>query len=125
MRLSLEKLFAVLGFILCCIGITAISAQSQQYVRHWTGNGITAMTSVTAANTASPVTITLTSPASEITIGATPGGSDVFVNFNGTATTSNFEIPAGYYFTFSGFPQMSSFSIIGDGTAGSHSVFAH
>ena len=100
-------------------------AKAQQTIGIWTGTLPPQMTSMNAAESEAAATVTLTSPSSEVTILATPGGSNVYVNFDGTATTSNFIIPAGYSFTFGGFPSIKSLSVVADGTAGNYAVFAH
>lgn len=81
-------------------------------------------TSVSVSNAVTAQKITFAGAASEITIGCTPGGSNVYFTLSGTATTGNFQLPAGSYMTISCFPQYS-ISVIADGTAGRCSVLAH
>lgn len=91
-----------------------------------TGVPLSNCTSLTASESITAHTITLTAPSSNITILASPSGANVYVQFNGNAATvSNFQIPAGFAFTFTGMPNVTSFSIIADGTSGTYSVFAH
>lgn len=118
----------LLASLLTFLSIGAGETQgSGAFVRPYApfGNDLSLSTSRTAAITASATTVSLAAPSTIITVLCAPSSSNVYVNFAGTATTSNFEIPTGFAWTFEALPPVSSFSIIGDGTTGTYSVFAH
>jgi hypothetical protein len=81
-------------------------------------------TSVNGALAATANTVTLTAASQNIVITTSAAAAIAYVNFNGTATTSNYAITPGTSFTYSG-PAISSFSILGATAAGTYSVFAH
>lgn len=92
-----------------------------------TGTTAANATSVTAAIPATSTTVTLTAASSNITLWNYSSTATLYFQPNsaGTATTSNFGIPPGFAFTFTGLPAISSFKVIGSAASGNYGVFAH
>lgn len=92
-----------------------------------TGTTAANATSLTAAIPASSTTVTLTAAASNITLWNYSSTATLYFQPNsaGTATTSNFAIPPGAAFTFTGLPALSAFKVIGSAASGNYGVFAH
>lgn len=90
------------------------------------GNGILGITSLTATMPTVSTTVTLIAPSSIVTISNYSTNSiGLYVNLNGAATTSNFQILANTALTYDGVP-ISSFQIIAPGaTTDQYGVFAH
>ena len=120
-----RNLFTAL--LLCLLAFVPAVLAQQQTVRPTAPIGLEAAKSTSVndliANTA--WTVTLTAPSSNITIVNASTSTSLYMNLAGTATTSNFLIPAGAAFTFTGLPPVKTFSLIGSAASGSYAVFAH
>ena len=92
-------------------------------------SGVATVGSITNTTTTIPGSstgVTLAAASTNVSIFVAPGSSNLYVDLaGGTASTADFEIPAGYAFTFTGLPAITTFKVIGDGTIGTYSVFAH
>jgi hypothetical protein len=90
-----------------------------------TGTSLANSTSVSVALSGSAQSQTLTAASSNVTIAASPDSTGLYFSLAATATTSNFFVPAGCAFTFSGVPACSTVYFIGASAAGKASIFAH
>ena len=129
----------VTWFVACLVGgaqdyvrLYGIDNQTQSRVVNplpvvTAGGVLPAQITNTTANIPSANTlVTLVAACSNITILNPLGGANLYVDFTGAgATTSSFEIPAGWAFTFTGLPDVQSFYVKGSSASGTYSVFAH
>lgn len=89
-----------------------------------TGLAAAQMTSVTQAVPASDTTVTLTAASQNVVIINQSTSATLYVNFNGTATTSNGGIAPGAALKYSGVA-VSSVHVLGSAAAGNFVVFAN
>ena len=87
-----------------------------------TGTSLANSTSSTVTITGSAQTVSLTAASTNVTI-TNYSNATLNIAFTGTASSSNYGIPAGASFTYTGVPAVSSFSAIG--TSGTFGVLAH
>jgi len=77
---------------------------------------------------ASPSTVTLSSTQlyTQVTIINTSSTDTVYIQpFGGTATTNNFPLPPGYYFTWTTTPGFNNFSAVASGSSAVIGILAH
>ena len=90
-----------------------------------TGVALADSTSINVALSGSAQSQTLTAPSSNVTISVPATSANTYISFSGTASPSNFMIPAGSAFTFTGLPAVSTVYFIGASGTGRVSIFAH
>ena len=90
-----------------------------------TGVALANSTSYNVALSGAAQSNALTAASSNVTISASPDSTGLYFSLTGVATTSNFFIPAGSAFTFTGLPAVSTVYFLGASAAGTASIFAH
>jgi len=88
------------------------------------GQGPTGMTSVNGTIGTTAATITLTSKSPQVTVVNANASGNIYVSFNGTATTSNAYVLPNSAYTFDGV-NVASLSILGSTTSLAYCVIAH
>ena len=90
-----------------------------------TGTSLANSTSAAVALSGSAQSQALTAASSNVTIAASSDSTGLYFAFTGPATTSDFFLPAGAGFTYTGVPAVSTIYFIGASAAGKASIFAH
>lgn len=90
-----------------------------------TGVALANTTSVCVALSGAAQSQALTAASSNVTIAADSTSTGLYFSLSGVASTSNFFVPAGSAFTFTGVPAVSTVYFIGASGAGHCSIFAH
>jgi hypothetical protein len=90
-----------------------------------TGVALANSTSLNVGLTGMAQSQALVAASSNVTIAVPSSAANTYISFSGTASAANFMIPAGFAFTFTGLPAVSTVYFFGAAATGAISIFAH